>query len=146
MDSEYFEKLKEFFLQSSRQTQRSLLAPSSLFNMPYREVSSCEIRSFIYLYARFKFGAFSSFYSLRIPDQLVNDMNNELRIAVQKNQDLGLAIHSVLLKYSDWLDELSEDVYKRQHPSSECSDSFLKNIFKIILKTFENFKTNIGKK
>lgn len=146
MDSEYFVKLKDCFLESSKQTQRPLFAASPLFNMPYREVSSSEIRTFIYLYARFKFDAFSSFYNLRIPNKLINDMNEELRVAVQKNQDIGLAIHNVLLKNSSWLDPIAIEVYKSQRLPPESSDSFLKNILNIFLKSFETFKSFIGKK
>lgn len=143
MDNEYYVKLKDCLLESSKQTQRPLLAPSLLFNMPYREVSSSEVRNFIYLYARFKFDAFSSFYNLSIPPHLVKDMNDTLRLTVQKNQDISLAIHEVLLKYSSWLDPIVMEVYKSQRSVPEQSDSFLKNILTILLKSFSTF---LGKK
>ena len=138
MDNEYFLELKKAFLSCSQRSQTPLLAASPLFNMPYREVSDRDVRDFMYLYARFKHGAFSSFHNEKIPRSLVVDLNTELRVAVQKNQDLAQVIHSVLEKHSAYLDAISIEVYKRQHPKSKSSNSsdksgFSKHFFKILL-------------
>lgn len=123
MDNEYFLELKKAFLINSQRSHAPLLAPSPLFNMPYREVSERDVRSFMYLYARFKHGAYSSFYNEKIPRCLIDDLNVELRVAVQKNQDLAQAIHKILDKHSEYLNRISLEVYKSQHPKSNTKSS-----------------------
>lgn len=152
MDNEYFLELKKAFLTSSQRSHTPLLAPSPLFNMPYREVSERDVRDFMYLYARFKHGAFSSFHNEKIPRSLVDDLNTKLRVAVQKNQDLAQAIHSVLEKHSAYLDTISIAVLNRQNPKSKSSVSsgdksgFFKHFFEFLLIPIEILIAFIGSK
>lgn len=152
MDSEYFDKLKEAFLDGSKWSHRPLLAPSPLFNMPYREVGEREVRDFMYLYGRFKHNVFSTFHNVKVPVGLVSDLNTSLRVAVQKNQDLAQAIHSVLEKHSDFLDGISTKTHKRQHPpklksiKSNDGDGFFKNLFEFLLIPIEILIAFLGSK
>ena len=151
MDNEYFLELKKAFLSSFQRSHTPLLAPSPLFNMPYREVSEQDVRDFMYLYARFKHGAYSSFHYEKIPRSLVEDLNTELRVAVQKNQDLAQAIHNVLEKHSAYLDTISIAVFNRQNPKSKPSSSsdksgLFKHFFEFLLIPIEILIAFIGSK
>ena len=87
----------------------------------------------------------------KIPRSLVEDLNTELRVAVQKNQDLAQAIHNVLEKHSAYLDTISIAVLNRQNPKSKPSSSsdksgFFKHFFEFLLIPIEILIAFIGSK
>lgn len=130
MNTEYYEELEEAYSHYNKYCSKlPLLVPSHLFNMPYRYVNESAVRSFMSIYIRFHYNAFSTLYREKLSKSIIKEFNTTLKEAAYKNSNMAEAIHTVLISYKNYLQRLGEEVYQRQHPTKTKEPDFFGTIF-----------------
>jgi len=141
MNTEYYEKLEEAYSHYNKYYSKlPLLVPSNLFNMPYRYVNESAVRSFMSVYIRFHYDAFSTLHREKLSKNMVEEFNIALKEAAYKNSNMAEAIHNVLISYRNYLQRLGEEVYQSQHPVEVKEPHFFSTIFKRIADLFSGGK------
>lgn len=141
MNAEYYEELKEAYSHYNKYYSKlPLLVPSNLFNMPYRYVNESAVRSFMSIYIRFHYNAFSTLYREKLSKSMIKEFNTALREAAYRNSNMAEAIHTVLISHKSYLQRLGEEVYQRQHPVETKEPNFFGTVFKRIAKLFSGEK------
>ena len=141
MNTEYYEKLEEAYSHYNKYYSKlPLLVPSNLFNMPYRYVNESAVRSFMSVYIRFHYDAFSTLHREKLSKNMVEEFNIALKEAAYKNSNMAEAIHNVLISYRNYLQRLGEEVYQSQHPVKVKEPHFFSTIFKRIADLFSGGK------
>ena len=138
MNTEYYEELEETYSHYNKYYSKlPLLVPSNLFNMPYRYVNESAVRSFMSVYIRFHYNAFSTLYREKLSKSMIKEFNTALREAAYRNSNMAEAIHTVLISHKSYLQRLGEEVYQRQHPVETKNRIFLALFSKGLLSSFQ---------
>ena len=141
MNTEYYEELEETYSHYNKYYSKlPLLVSSNLFNMPYRYVNESAVRSFMSIYIRFHYDAFSTLYREKLSKSMIKEFNIALKEAAYKNSNMAEAIHTVLISHKSYLQRLGEEVYQRQHPVETKEPNFFSTVFKRIAKLFSGEK------
>ena len=141
MNTEYYEELEEAYSHYNKYYSKlPLLVPSHLFNMPYRYVNESAVRSFMSIYIRFHYNAFSTLYREKLSKSMIKEFNTTLKEAAYKNSNMAEAIHTVLISHKNYLQRLGEEVYQRQHPMETKEPNFFGVVFKRIADLFSGGK------
>lgn len=129
--------LKENYQRYNQMSNQPLLFPSVLFNSKYRKLDSEEVRHFISIYIRHKYGAFHSLHNTILPRKTVEIFNKQLTTAIQNGKEISQALIEIMEEFSFFIEPFALEVYERQHRDVLKVDTRKNTLFSKLINFFK---------